>query len=150
MDERDAIRERKRSVAMICILEDDGERVRQFLAGAAIVAPGMKVRVWRDAQRMITEMAECLDAVRVISLDHDLHRLPGERDPGSGYDVATLLGELEPCCAIIVHTSNGERGDWMVAELERGGWQWERVYPDGEGWIGGEWAAALGRCLAAA
>jgi hypothetical protein len=48
---------------------------------------------------------------------------------------------------VIVHTSNGERGDWMVAELERGGWQYERVYPVGEDWIAGEWAAALRKCL---
>ena len=133
---------------MICILEDDAERVRQFLAAAAVVAPGMTARVWRDAHAMIAEMAECLEQAAVISLDHDLYRLPGSEDPGSGYDVATLLAELIPCCAIIVHTSNGERGDWVVAELERaGGWRWERVYPDGNSWIAGEWAAALGRCV---
>jgi hypothetical protein len=133
---------------MIYILEDNDERVRQFLAAAARIAPGVPVRVWRDAHKMIADLVDGLEHATVISLDHDLHRpLEEPDDPGSGYDVATVLGELIPCCRVIVHTSNGERGDWMVAELERGGWRYERVYPVGEDWIAGEWAAALRRCL---
>ena len=135
---------------MIFILEDDDERVRQFRSEAARVAPGVPVRVWRDAHKMIADLVDGLEHASIISLDHDLHRPPAEPDdPGSGYDVATILGELIPCCPIIVHTSNGERGDWMVAELERGGWQYERVYPDAEDWIAGEWAGVLRRSLGA-
>src|SRR5215203_3841764 len=98
---------------MILILEDHDERVRRFEEVAARVAPSLPVRVWRDAHAMIRDLAECLGDARVILLDHDLNRLTSDPDdPGTGYDVAKLLGQLIPCCPVIVHTSNGERGTW--------------------------------------
>ena len=133
---------------MIYILEDNDDRVQQFLATASRIAPDVPVRVWRDAHAMIADLVDGLEHATVISLDHDLNRLPTEpRDPGSGYDVASLLGELIPCCRVIVHTSNAERGDFMVAELERAGWQYDRVYPFGDEWIANDWGKALAKCL---
>ena len=134
---------------MILILEDDDDRSRRFRAAAAAVAPGVPVRVWRDAQVMIRDLHDCLGRARLISLDHDLNRPPAEsQDPGSGYDVAQLLAELIPCCPVIVHTSNGERGTWMVAELTRAGWTHARVYPSDDDWIGQVWAPLAKRLLA--
>jgi hypothetical protein len=59
-----------------------------------------------------------------------------------------LLGELIPCCPVIIHTSNGERGTWMEGALSRAGWAHERVYPFGDDWIEKEWARVLRRLLA--
>ena len=38
----------------------------------------------------------------------------------------------------------------MVGELARTGWHYEGVYPVGDAWIAGVWAAAVIRLLAAA
>jgi hypothetical protein len=133
---------------MICILEDNDERVRQFHAAAAAVAPGVPVRVWRSAHAMMADLADCPEHASLISLDHDLNPLPSDtHDPGCGYDVARLLGELITCCPVIIHTSNGERGTWMEGALSRAGWTHERVYPFGDDWIEKEWAPVLRRLL---
>lgn len=126
---------------MICILEDNEERVRQFRAAAAIVAPDMAVRIWRSAYAMVADLPEWLPTVSLISLDHDLNRMPTDSDdPGSGYDVAKVLEELTPCCPVIIHTSNGERGTWMEGALSLGGWRYDRVAPFGDDWIKKAWA----------
>src|SRR4051812_2495696 len=133
---------------MIFILEDNEERVQQFRAAAASVAPGVCVRVWRSAHAMIADLAESLAHASLISLDHDLIRLPKEiDDPGSGYDVAKVLEELIPCCPIVIHTSNGERGTWMEGALTRAGWTYERVYPFGDDWIEKDWGPTVRRLL---
>ena len=124
---------------MIHILEDDEDRVRRFRAAAAAVAPDVPIRFWRSAREMIADLAEGLEHATIISLDHDLNRLPGEPDPGTGYDVATLLQELIPCCPVIIHTSNGERGTWMEGALSHAGWHYDRVYPNGDDWIEQAW-----------
>jgi hypothetical protein len=132
---------------MIFILEDNDDRVRRFLATAATVAPTVPVRVWRSAHEMIADLVEGLEHASLISLDHDLNPAPGETDPGTGYEVAKLLEELIPCCPVIIHTSNGERGTWMEGALARAGWRYERVYPFGNDWIESRWAAALRRWM---
>ena len=96
---------------------------------------------------MIADLVDGLEHASLISLDHDLNRPPDEEDPGTGYEVATLLGELIPCCPVIIHTSNGERGAWMAGALSHGGWQFERVYPFGDDWVAKDWAAAVRRQL---
>ena len=131
---------------MICILEDNEDRIRQFHAASAAIAPDMPIRIWRSAHAMIADLPECLEHAVVISLDHDLNRDPA--DPGTGYDLAKLLAELIPCCPVIIHTSNAERGTWMEGELSRAGWRYDRVYPFGDDWIEKDWAATLRRLLA--
>jgi hypothetical protein len=128
---------------MILILEDNDDRVRRFIATAAAVAPGVPVRVWRSAHAMIDDLQGTLEHARLMSLDHDLNQLPSEADPGCGYDVASLLAELIPCCPVIIHTSNGERGTWMEGELSRAGWTYDRVYPFGDDWIETHWKAIV-------
>ena len=133
---------------MICILEDDDGRVRRFRAAAAEVAPHLPVRVWRSARVMIADVPQWLCSASVISLDHDLNRLPGDSDdPGCGYDVATLLEGFRPCCPVIIHTSNGERGTWMEGALALGGWRYARVAPIGDDWIEQAWAPLVRELL---
>jgi hypothetical protein len=134
---------------MILILEDDDDRVRRLIATAHAIAPGVPVRVWRSAHAMIEDLQGTLEHARLISLDHDLNRSANEPGPGCGYDVAGLMAELIPCCPVIIHTSNGERGTWMEWELSRGGWTYERVYPFGDDWIETRWRAAARARLAA-
>ena len=99
---------------------------------------------------MMVDLTDCLEHASLISLDHDLNRLPGDADdPGCGYDVAKLLAELIPCCPVIIHTSNGERGTWMEGALGSTGWQYDRVYPYGDDWIEKQWAPVLRRRLGA-
>jgi hypothetical protein len=133
---------------MIYILEDNDERVRQFTAASALIAPEIPVRIWRSAHQMMQDLVDGLEHAQIISLDHDLNRLSTDADdPGTGYDVAKFLGELIPCCPIIIHTSNGDRGNWMVGELSRGGWTYDRVYPAGDEWIANDWARTLRKYL---
>src|SRR3954470_11508292 len=97
---------------------------------------------------MIADLKEGLERASLISLDHDLNpQSPDSPDPGTGYDVAKLLAELIPCCPIIIHTSNGERGTWMAGVLQRAGWQYDRVYPLGDDWISKDWAPIVRRRL---
>ena len=88
-----------------------------------------------------------MEHATIISLDHDLNRVGDEDDPGSGYDVAKLLEDLIPCCPIVIHTSNGERGTWMEGALQRAGWAYDRVYPHGDDWIAKDWAPIVRRRL---
>jgi hypothetical protein len=133
---------------VILILEDNEQRVRQFRDAAATIAPGVPVRMWHDAKDMMRDLVNCLEHARVISLDHDLVERPGaSADPGTGYDVVKFLCELIPVCPLIVHTSNAERGTWMVGELSRSRWAYDRVYPLGDTWIYEAWAPAVSRML---
>lgn len=125
---------------MIYILEDNEQRVMQFREAAAKVAPDVPVRFWRSAHEMIADLVDGLEHASIISLDHDLNRFGDEPDPGTGYDVAKLLGELIPCCPIVIHTSNGERRTWMEGALQRAGWKYDHVYPFGDDWIAKDWA----------
>ena len=133
---------------MIFILEDNEERVEQFRTAAAAIAPDLPLRIWRNAHAMIADLTDCLQDASLISLDHDLNPLPSDReDPGTGYDLAKLFEELIPCCPIIIHTSNAERGTWMEGALSRAGLKYDRVHPFGDDWIEKAWAPIARRLL---
>jgi hypothetical protein len=128
-------------------LEDNEDRIRQFRRAADAIAPEIPVRFWRSAHAMIADLVEGLEHASIISLDHDLNRIGDEADPGTGYDVAKLLEDLIPCCPIVIHTSNGERGTWMEGALQHSGWQYDRVYPFGDDWIAKDWTPVVRRRL---
>ena len=89
-----------------------------------------------------------MPAARLVSLDHDLEPDVTDRaDPGDGLDVAKWLAGRPPVCPVVVHTSNGVRGDAMVGELDLAGWQVRRVMPLGDDWIEADWRAAVRRAL---
>jgi len=131
---------------MLLMLEDNAERVARFTAVWNALAPGHHLRVWRTAVDMVREIAFDLPAALLISLDHDLESVDGI-EPGDGMDVTRCLAALSPCCPVIVHTSNGDRGSLMMGELELGGWKRHRVYPIGEDWIEMDWGRIVKRVL---
>jgi CheY-like chemotaxis protein len=137
---------------MIVILEDNSERIgamREALAGLA----GAPAPVFFDQTDAIIEyLRENLATAELIALDHDLDNIECEDgqliDPGDGRDVARWLGQQEPVCPVIIHTSNAAGADSMRFALEDGGWQVARVYPEADtGWIGREWLSAVRKLL---
>lgn len=125
---------------MILLLEDDPARLMRFSAVISAVFPGIPSRSWREAHTMIAEMPSVLADATLISLDHDLEPIAG--DPGDGLIVARWLVEHAAPRPVIIHTSNSERGSWMVGEFELAGWPFARVLPFGDRWIEEDWAAA--------
>ena len=97
---------------------------------------------------MIREVQLLLPTAELISLDHDLDPEEGvTTDPGTGWDVAKYLAALPPVCPVIIHTSNGERGEWMMGEFDLGGWRSVRVPPLGDDWIEHDWRLIVRRLL---
>ncbi len=129
---------------VVLMLEDDPERVERFRAVA--VRLGVELVIWRDARRMIAEVREFLPSARLISLDHDLEP-ESETDPGDGLDVAKHLANVAPGCPVVIHTSNGARGDAMEGEFELAGWVYHRVMPLGDDWIEVDWYTVARRAL---
>lgn len=125
---------------MVLILEDNDERIAAFESVVARLEPGIDLRVWRDAHTFMAEAGYLLSRTVLISLDHDLNRMPGAvRDPGDGLEVATWLAQQRPVCPVIVHSTNHERVESMINELRFGGWTWDRVGPHGNSWIEMSW-----------
>jgi hypothetical protein len=124
---------------VVLMLEDDPERLARFHTSALRL--GVELVVWSNAHRMIAEIGLQLPTAKLISLDHDLEP-EDSSDPGDGLDVAKHIAKLSPMCPVIVHTSNGMRGDVMVGELELAGWVHHRVMPLGDDWIEVDWFRA--------
>ena len=133
---------------MLLMLEDNAERLQRFIATLRQVDPGLSLRVWRNAHRMIEELGTHLPTARLISLDHDLDpEQDSQDDPGTGWELAKALAALPPVCPVIIHTSNGERATWMCGEFELGGWRCYRVPPLGDDWIERDWRRMVRRLL---
>lgn len=124
----------------IILLEDNPERVRQFESAVAQLAPDYRLRIWRDAERMMTQCHKDLADVALISLDHDLNKEKEDSpDPGDGVQVAEFLARLPNLCPVILHTSNAERVWSMHNAFRFGGWKTEQVMPFGDDWITRHW-----------
>lgn len=132
----------------VLMLEDDAERVGRFTNALRRADPALRLVVWRSARRMLGELADLLPSARLVSLDHDLEPDPADPcDPGDGLDLAKWLAERSPACPVIVHTSNGVRGDAMMGEFELAGWTARRVYPLGDDWVEVDWYRVVRRLL---
>jgi hypothetical protein len=133
---------------MILLLEDNSERLERFGATLRQVAPAMRLVTWRSARVMVREVEGFLPSAALISLDHDLDPPADDADdPGDGLEVAKFLALRPPVCPVIVHTSNTERGLWMMGEFELAGWRHRRVAPIGDDWIERDWARVARRLL---
>lgn len=129
----------------LLLLEDDAERLVRFRAVTDELR--LSLFVWRSAYQFVTALDEHLPTASVISLDHDLISEPGEPDLGDGVMVAKELVNRSPGCPVIIHTSNGVRGDWMEGELQLAGWKYHRVAPLGDDWIEVDWRRTVKRLL---
>jgi ADP-ribosylglycohydrolase len=124
----------------ILILEDNSDRLREFEGAVVELGAPYRLRIWRDAHRMIAECHDVLADAALISLDHDLNKERDDSaDPGDGVQVAEFLAKLPPICPVILHTSNGERVWSMHNEFRFGGWECERVMPLEKDWIKRSW-----------
>lgn len=132
---------------MLLMLKDDAERVERFGTVLRALAPGLPLRVWRDAQAMIREAGALLPSVVLISLDHDLEGEPGGPDPGDGYMVAQWLVAQPVVRPVVIHTSNGERASWMAGAFDLAGWRHWRVAPLGDDWVEVDWRRVVRRLL---
>jgi len=121
---------------MILMLEDNAERVERFTRTLTRFDPPPELRIWRCAWTMIREAEPLLSQTRLISLDHDLDPIDEQSpDPGTGWDFTKWLAARSPVCPVIVHTSNTDRGNWMMGEFELGRWKHHRIAPIGDDWI---------------
>jgi hypothetical protein len=120
--------------------------VEQFTKSLAAIDSTVRLVIWRSATRMVREIEPFLPSARLISLDHDLEPQEGElEDLGDGIEVARFLAERPPVCPVIIHSSNGTRAQWMIGELELGGWNYRRVAPIGDDWIEAYWRVVVGK-----
>jgi len=126
------------------MLEDDAERLERFRAVA--VRLGINLMSWPDAHLMLREIGAFLSGAALIALDHDLEPA-GPNDPGDGLMMAKHLATLAPVCPVIIHTSNGIRGDAMEGEFELADWTYDRVHPFGDDWIEVDWYRVVRRTL---
>jgi hypothetical protein len=105
-----------------------------------LLGSDVRMRLWHDAPTMARECLSVLPECCLISLDHDLHPMPGAaQDPGTGLEIAELLGQQPPVCPVIIHTSNTERRWSMHNEFRFGKWQVGIVPPIGDQWILRSW-----------
>ena len=133
---------------IIMILEDNADRIRGFESAVSSLGPTYRLHLWNDAPTMIKECLTLLPDTCLISLDHDLNPLPGATsDPGTGLEVATLLGSQPPTCPVIIHTSNTERRWSMHNEFRFGKWQVEIVPPLEQSWIERYWLPVAKRLV---
>jgi ADP-ribosylglycohydrolase len=132
----------------ILILEDNEERIAAFENAVKALGPEYDLMVWRDAPTMIAECEEFFPNTVLISLDHDLNPSPGvTSDPGTGLDVARLLGDFLPVCPVLIHSSNTDRVYSMYNELRFSGWVVDRVGPLGSDWVQTSWLRSTRKLL---
>jgi ADP-ribosylglycohydrolase len=120
----------------ILILEDNPARVAAFQRTCDALGAGFELKVWRNVHAMRAECEKYFSTTVLISLDHDLTPLPGEKaDPGTGLDAAKFLGDFLPVCPVILHSQNVEFIWSMHNELRFAGWT---VYQAGS--LGSDWS----------
>ncbi len=142
-------REEVSSKRIVLILEDNEERIRNFMIAVGTLDNGLELKVWSDAPSMISESPAYFERTTLISLDHDLNPKPEARqDPGTGLDVALILAKRSPLCPVILHTTNYERRWSMHNEFRFGGWTVEIVAPFDDDWIQKSWLPTARRLLA--
>ena len=114
--------------------------------------PLYEVCVFDGAPEMIRWLARNLSETILTCLDHDLGAnriLDGNlEDPGTGRDVADYLSEEEPCCPVLIHSSNAMAAPGMMMVLEDAGWICSRLAPYNDlDWVQEAWIPELKRYL---
>jgi CheY-like chemotaxis protein len=128
----------------IAVLEDNGDRISVMQTVLADKFPFYSVIFCRSADAIISWLREHMDETIGLALDHDLERIPGQSDPGSGRDVARFLASEKPQFPIVIHSTNLHAAIGMEAILEENGWSVLRLAPYGDlEWIGESWLPTI-------
>ena len=122
------------------MLEDETDRLNRFASLLTTHLPDVQFNHWRTANSFIEGFRSASPSPTLICLDHDLFtESPDDPDPGDGRDVARFLAEHNPCCHIIIHSSNVPAAESMYFTLSDAGWDVERIAPIGADWIESFW-----------
>lgn len=128
------------SKPLILMLEDEVERLDRFANVLVNHAPDVELRHWRTSGAFIHGFKEAEQKPILICLDHDLFVWSeDEPDPGDGRDVSEFLASQNPCCHVIIHSSNAPAANSMYFTLLEHDWSVERVAPLGKDWIESYW-----------
>lgn len=128
----------------IAILEDDSRRIQAMLASLDRRYPSYEITVFDGPPEMIAWLKGHLHETVLICLDHDLgaNRIISGNltDPGTGRDVADYLSDEEPCCPLLIHSSNPMAAPGMLMVLEDAGWKCSRLSPYNDlEWVDEAW-----------
>ncbi|MGB7161016.1 MAG: cyclic-phosphate processing receiver domain-containing protein [Tepidisphaeraceae bacterium] len=132
----------------VAILEDDPSRIAAMRYCLGELLPNCEQQIFEDAAEMIAWLGRHLDAVALISLDHDLPFFRNSdgttTDCGTGRQVANYLCTVAVPCPVIVHSSNNVCAPGMIRCLRDAGVVHARVYPhyDTE-WIRSDWVEQI-------
>ncbi len=138
----------KRPLLML-MLEDESDRLERFDAILAKLAGAVEWQHWRTAQDFIAGFAKTDRSPSLICLDHDLFTdHEDDPDPGDGRDVAKFLSQVQPCCHVIIHSSNVPAANSMYFTLADAKWDVERIAPLGHDWIESYWWPTARRWIA--
>ncbi len=137
---------------MIVILEDDGRRAEAMRRQILGIASQSTMVFFENAPDMVDWLQDNLGSVDLLCLDHDLgpnrDRNGEVFDPGVGRDVVDYLATQDPCCPVLIHSSNDPAAQGMHFALKEAGWHNERVVPyDDLAWIEVVWLPAVTRIL---
>ena len=129
---------------VIAIVEDDEPRRDAMQAEIKTRLPGVETIFFDNAPDMLAWLKANPRVARLLCLDHDLgpDRQRGDQafDPGIGRDVADFLATQEPCCPVLIHSSNTQGACGMQFALEDAGWSVKRLAPfDDLAWVGEQW-----------
>ena len=132
----------------VVILEDDPRRRRAMRVALADRLPQYPPRFFTTAAEAARYLDDHLDRALLVVLDHDLDPIPvhprRSLDAGTGRDVADFLAARDPCCPVVIHTTNRPAAVGMEAELADAGWDVSIVTPYGDlEWIAGDWLRAV-------
>lgn len=123
-------------------LDDESAREARFRASAT---PDLQIDVRNTAMSFMEQFDRVRGTVALLALDHDL----ALDDPQDGLDVLRAVIERSPRpLPVVVHTSNTDRGQIMMGELELAGWPARRVLPFGDRWVESDWLHAVRELLA--
>lgn len=125
---------------LILMLEDEAHRLKDFKSVLEQYRPDVVLEHWRTASAFMAGFDNTKKRPTLICLDHDLFvDSPNDPDPGDGREVAAFLAQKEPCCHVIIHSSNQPAADSMYFTLLETNWDVERISPIGHDWIPAYW-----------
>jgi len=123
----------------IAILEDDARRTAAMRDLLEAHLPMHEHRFFISADAMIEWLANNLDKLLILSLDHDLEPY-SQPNPGTGRIVADYLAMKQPLCPVIIHSTNRHAVVGMKQVLEEFAWQVTSVMPyEDLEWVGEAW-----------